>query len=157
MNEYPFAPYLINPNQDQFTRITRIGYVLFTWTTYYGTILNCLGFTHCRVNLYSFSFAKFFKISSKFCSFVNPNFFGMVLFCNDGQKCTNSFPVTFFFFHFASTVLSNRSWRTRRYFTPLLSLASLSTYAKSIHQILFLNLANAFIRLNLRVARVKFL
>ena len=41
-------------------------------------------------------------------------------------------------------------------FTPLLSLASLSTYAKSIHQISFLNLANAFIRLNLRVARENF-
>ena len=35
-------------------------------------------------------------------------------------------------------------------------LASLSTYAKSIHQISFLNLAKAFIRLNLRVARVNF-
>ena len=28
VNEYPFAPYLFRPNQDQFTRITCIGYVL---------------------------------------------------------------------------------------------------------------------------------
>ena len=34
--------------------------------------------------------------------------------------------------------------------------ASLSTYAKSIHQISFLNLAKAFIRLKLRVATVNF-
>ena len=32
MSEYPSAPYLFRPNQDQFTRNTRIGYVLFTWT-----------------------------------------------------------------------------------------------------------------------------
>ena len=28
VNEYPFAAYLFRPNQDQFTRIRRIGYVL---------------------------------------------------------------------------------------------------------------------------------
>ena len=28
VKEYPFAPYLFRPNQDQFTRTTRIGYVL---------------------------------------------------------------------------------------------------------------------------------
>ena len=28
MNEYPFAPYLFRPNQDQFSRTTRIEYVL---------------------------------------------------------------------------------------------------------------------------------
>ena len=27
VNEYPFAPYLFRPNQDQCTRITHIGYV----------------------------------------------------------------------------------------------------------------------------------
>ena len=63
---------------------------------------------------------------------------------------------TFLFIPSASTVLSNMSWRTRRYFTPFLSLASLSTYSKSIHQSSFLNLGNAFMRLNLRVARVIF-
>ena len=27
--EYPFVPYLLRPNPDQFTWITRLGYVLF--------------------------------------------------------------------------------------------------------------------------------
>ena len=27
-SEYSFAPYLFRPNKDQFTRITRIGYVI---------------------------------------------------------------------------------------------------------------------------------
>ena len=49
-------------------------------------------------------------------------------------------------------VLSNKSWRTSKYFTPLLSHDNLSTYARSIHQVSFLNLANALILLNLRVA-----
>ena len=30
-NEYSFVPYLFRPNKDQFTRIPRIGYVLFSW------------------------------------------------------------------------------------------------------------------------------
>ena len=63
---------------------------------------------------------------------------------------------SFVFIPFASTVLSNRSGRTSRYFTPLISLAGLSTYARSIRQISFLNLANDFILLILRVARVNF-
>ena len=62
----------------------------------------------------------------------------------------------FDFYRFAATVLLNRSWWTRRYFTSFLSLADLSTYAKSKNQISFSNLANAFMRLNLRVARVNF-
>ena len=57
---------------------------------------------------------------------------------------------------FASTVLSSRFWRIRKYFTPLLFLARISTYAKSIHFISLLNLANAFSLLNLRVARLNF-
>ena len=32
VSEYSFAPYLFRPNKDQFTTITRIEYVLFTWT-----------------------------------------------------------------------------------------------------------------------------
>ena len=60
----------------------------------------------------------------------------------------------FVFIPFASTVLSNKSWRTSKYFTPLLSFANLSTYARSIHQFSFLNLAKALIPLNLRVACV---
>ena len=40
MSEYPFAPYLFRPNQDQFTRVTRFGYVLLQELTYFGTIRN---------------------------------------------------------------------------------------------------------------------
>ena len=61
-----------------------------------------------------------------------------------------------FFFLFASMVLSNRSWRTNRNFTPILSLASLSSYANFINKISFFNLASAFIPVNFHVARVNF-
>ena len=83
-------------------------------------------------------------------------FSGSSLFRNHSQNARTVSLESFVYIPFASTVPSNRSWRTRRHFTPLLSLASLSTYAKSIHQSSFLNLANAFMRLNLRVARVNF-
>ena len=39
-SENPFATYLFRPNKDQFTRITRVGYVLFTWIEYRGTVRN---------------------------------------------------------------------------------------------------------------------
>ena len=112
--------------------------------------------THCWVNLYCFSFAKFFKLSSKFCFFVDPSFHGTILFRNDSQKCSSRFFGIFCFNLFASRFPSNRSWWTRRYFTPLLSLDGLSTYARSMHQTSFFNLANALIFLNLRVARGNF-
>ena len=38
--EYPFAPYLFRHNQDQFIRITRIGYVLLHEIIYYETMRN---------------------------------------------------------------------------------------------------------------------
>ena len=62
----------------------------------------------------------------------------------------------FVFFPFASAVLSNSSWRNSRNITPLLSLVSLPTYARSIHQISFLNLANISLLSNLRVIRENF-
>ena len=61
-----------------------------------------------------------------------------------------------FLFPFASMVLSVKSRPTTRYFTPLKSLASLSTCAKSIHRIPFSNPAKSFSLLNSRVARVNF-
>ena len=61
---------------------------------------------------------------------------------------------SFVFIPFASTILSNKSWRTSKYFTPLLSFDNLSTDAISIHQLSFLNLAKDLILLNLRVACV---
>ena len=55
-----------------------------------------------------------------------------------------------------STVPSNRSWWTRIYFTTFLFFDSLSTYAKSIHQNSFLNLASGFILFILPMARKTF-
>ena len=63
---------------------------------------------------------------------------------------------SFVFILFASTVLSDRSLRTKRYFTLLFFAANLSTYAKSNQYFSFLNLANSFLLQNLRVASVKF-
>ena len=60
----------------------------------------------------------------------------------------------FVFIPFASTVLSNKFWRTSKYFTPLSSFANLSTRARSIHQTSFLNLGKALILFNFCVACV---
>ena len=47
----------------------------------YCTFSKCsLGLIHCRVNLYSFSFAKFFEVSIKLPSLVDPNFLRVVSF-----------------------------------------------------------------------------
>ena len=55
-----------------------------------GSFCTCSKFSlsllHCSLNLYSFSFAKFFNLFSSFCSFVNPISFGSILFCNHTQK-----------------------------------------------------------------------
>ena len=59
---------------------------------------------------------------------------------------------SFVFIPFASTVLSNKCWRTSEYFTPILSFANLSTCARSMNQILSLTLAKALILLKLHVA-----
>ena len=78
------------------------------------------------------------------------------LFCNHNSIERAASLESFVFFLFASTVLSKKSCRTSRYFTPILPLASLPKYAESKHQISFLNPAKAFILLNLLVARVNF-
>ena len=111
--------------------------------------------THCTINLCSFRLAKFLH-SSNFCSLVDPNFCGSILFRKHSRKCMRRFLEFFVFIRFASTVLSNTSRRTIRYFTPLLSLASSSTHARSIHQISFYNHANAFILFISRVAKFNF-
>ena len=51
---------------------------------------------------------------------------------------------SFRFISIASTVLSNKFWWTIKHFKPVSILANLSTYARSLHQVLFLNQANAF-------------
>ena len=123
----------------------------------YCTFSKCtLSLTHCRVKLFSFSFAQFFKLSSNFLSLVDPSVFGSIPFCNHSKNARTVSFKPFVFIPFACTVLSNRSWWTSRYFTPFLSLATFSTFAKSVDQISVLNLENAFCFMNLRVARVNF-
>ena len=114
----------------------------------------CFRLSHCSVNFYSFSAAKLLEISSKFCPLIYLNFLWSFVFGNHFWKCFDCFFESFVFIRFASTVLSNNFWGTSKYFTPLLSFANLSTYARSMHQISFLKLAKALILLNLRVACV---
>ena len=121
----------------------------------YCTFWNCcFRLTDCRVNFLSFSTAKFLEHSSKFRTVIYSNFLWSILFGNHFWKSLDCFLRVFVFIPFASTVLSNKYWRTSKYFTPFLSFANLSTYARSIHQFSFLNLAKARILLNLRVACV---
>ena len=110
---------------------------------------------HCKISLYSFSFAQFLTLSSEFCYLVDFLFVCRFFFVIKVKNARTVSLESFFSIPFASTVLSNGSWRTNRNFTPLLSLTGSSTYAKSVHQIAFLNLASAFNLLNLRVVRVK--
>ena len=114
----------------------------------------CFRITQCRVNFYSFSAAKLLELSSKFCPLMYANFlWSIFLVFNFENVLTVSFE-SFVFISLAFTVLSNKSWRASKYSTPFLSLANLSTYARSIHQISFLNLAKALIFLYVRVAFV---
>ena len=129
--------------------------VKYVFQVSYCTFSKCsLGLTHCRVNLYTFSFSYFSLQQTLFP--CEPKVFRTILSCNHSLKWTNCFLGIFCFHPFCIYSSIKQAWRTRRYFTPLLSLASLSTYAKSIHHISFLNLANAFICLNLPVVSVNF-
>ena len=112
--------------------------------------------THSRVNLYSFSFEKFLNFPANSVPFWTQFLLGRFLFVIMAKTARTVSLESFVFFLFALTVLSNTSWRTSRYFTPFLTLASLSTHDMSIHQISFLNLANAFILLNLCVVSLNF-
>ena len=58
---------------------------------------------------------------------------------------------SYVFIRFASTVPWNNCWPTIKHFTPIISSASSSTKATSIHQISFSILAKAFIVFNFRV------
>ena len=84
----------------------------------------CFRLAHCRVNFYSFSAAKLLELSRKFCPLIYPKFlslfFLIIIFEN---VLTVSFE-SFVFIPFSSTVLSNKPWRTSKYFTPLLSSAN---------------------------------
>ena len=75
----------------------------------------------CGVTLYSFSFAMVFKTLQQLSFPAQPKIPWMDSFCNHSQKWPLSLE-SFVFNLFPSTVLSNRSWRTSRYFSPLIWL-----------------------------------
>ena len=115
---------------------------------------SCFRLTHCRVNFYSFRTAKFLELSIKFCPLIYASFFRLLFLVIIFENVLTVSFESFVSIAFASTVLSNKSWRTSKYFTPLLSFANLSTYARSIHQISPFKLAKNLILLNLSVACV---
>ena len=113
--------------------------VKYTFQWLFCTFSKCShALTQCSVILHSFGFAKFQELSSTFCSLADSVFFvgGLVLVNIDKNAPTVSLE-SFSFILFASTVLSNKCRLTGRYFTLLLFLACLWTYAKSKHQISF--------------------
>ena len=87
--------------------------------------------SHCGVKFYSFSFVYFLNCAAN--SFL----------CRSKSSCVAFFIViivkiaqtvsseSFVLLHFATRVLSNRSWRTITGFTPFILLASLPTFVNS--------------------------
>ena len=56
----------------------------------YSTFSRCCHSpTPCRVNLFSLTIAKLYKVTSEFCSCVNRKVLGLSFFCISIQKCTN--------------------------------------------------------------------
>ena len=85
----------------------------------YCTFRKCsLSLSHCKANIYSFSFAQLLKLFSKFCALVKPKF-RWSTFCKHSQKGSNSF-IFFVFIRFASTVLPNALDELVKTFTLLL-------------------------------------
>ena len=85
---------------------------------------------------------------------IYPDFFGLFVFVLIFENVLTVCFEAFVFSPLAPTVLSNKSWRTPKYFSPVLLFANLSTYAKSIHQISFSITAKALIPLDLGVVCV---
>ena len=110
-----------------------------------GTFSKCIfSLTHCRADLYSLSLTKLFKISSKVCPSVDPNFFGTILFCNLGWQCSYSFLESLYSSPLHLLFDQTSRVNTSKYFTPLFSFASLSTKARSIYRLSFSKLTKAF-------------
>ena len=60
-----------------------------------------LSLTHCSVNLFSFSSAKFPKLSTEFCSLVEPIFLGQLFFVIIVENARTVFLESFVFIRFA--------------------------------------------------------
>ena len=94
-----------------------------------------LSLTHSRVNLYPVSSTKLFKRSSKIGPLVNPNRFSVdSFFVIMDEKVVTVFWESFIFIPLAYTVLSNKSWRSSKYFTSFCFFDNISTWASSRHQ-----------------------
>ena len=83
-------------------------------------------------------------------------FIGLYSFVIKVEKALTVSFDSFFFFPFASVVQPNKSRRTSNYLAPFLFSPRLSTFVKSIHHFLFLNLAIASILLYLFIDNVFF-
>ena len=75
----------------------------------YCTFSKCIpSRTHCSIDLISFSFALFFKLSCKFRSLVDPNCFRSILFVSIVKNARAVCLESFVFISFVSTVLSKK-------------------------------------------------
>ena len=110
--------------------------------------------THCRVLFLPSVFQNFLISLANSVHRSTQNFFGQLFFVFFFENVFTVSFESFVLISLASTVLSNKSWRTSEDSTPFLSFANLSAYVKSIHQISLLKFANALIPLNIRVACV---
>ena len=77
----------------------------------------CFRLFHRRVSFYSFSAAKILELSSKFRTLIYPNFLWSTFLVITSENVLAVSFESFVFIPFGSTVLSNKSWRTSKYFT----------------------------------------
>ena len=80
-------------------------------------------------------FSKSFSPLAKSVPVLTKNVIGSCFFVILVKRARRGCMESFYFFFFATTVLSNRSWRNSNYFTRLLSSASFLMYATSMYQI----------------------
>ena len=81
----------------------------------------------CRVKLVSFGHAKFSKLSTKICFLADPFLFRRIFFVIIVKNAQTVSLLSFVFVNFTTMILSSRSWRNSKYFTPFFTLAYLST------------------------------
>ena len=105
----------------------------------FRTFSSCnLSLIHCRVNVYSFSFAYFLNSQARSVPLSTQMYLGHFFLILVKKAQTVSLE-SFVFTLFATNVLPDRSWRATRCYTPLILLANLSPYAWSLHQFSVLN------------------
>ena len=110
------------------------------------------GLTHYGVNFHSLRFPIFQKFPSKLFSFVRPTLIGATFFVIMIENAPTHSLESFGSNPFASSEQPNMSWGSSENFISKLSFDNSSAKGKSVHQILFLNIAKAFIVLKTCVA-----